>query len=118
LHFKHRAHEAHALAGQGSNKTLVLPCVSDRASRRVDTGTQRRFRHDPPVPDCSNQIVSADNAIAILDQVLEEIEDLRSHCDEIGPAAQFAPVGIKRKIFEAIKQIAVSPAKNTAHQAL
>ena len=43
----------------------------------VDAGRQRRFRHDPAVPDGIQYVVLADHAIAVLDEVEQEIEDLR-----------------------------------------
>jgi hypothetical protein len=111
MRFAHVAHKAYALARQGTDETLVLPSVTDCASGSIDTGTQCGFRNDPTVPDCSDQIVSADNPIAVLDQVLKEIEDLRSHGNQIGPATQFAAVGVKPEVSEAIAQMAVPRTK-------
>src|SRR5262249_44414810 len=59
------------------------------------------------VPDCGNQIVLADNPMAVFDQIFEEIEALSGQRNQLGPATQLAAVRIKRKISKAIEQIAV-----------
>ena len=73
----HDTDETHSLAGQRTDEALVLPGVVNRASQDVYAGSQCRFRYDPPGPDCSNQVVLADNPISVFDQVFKEIEDLR-----------------------------------------
>src|SRR5258708_37948812 len=91
----HSTDEAEALARDGADQLLVLAAVADRLARGVDAAGQRRIRDDPAAPDRSDEIVLADDAIAILHQVDQQVEDLRLDGDGRRAAAQLAPVGIK-----------------------
>ena len=53
---------------------------------------------DAALPDRGDQIVLADDAIAVLHQVNQQVEHLRLDRDRLGAAAQLAPVGIKHMI--------------------
>ena len=57
------------------------------------------------MPNRSDQIVLADHALPVADQVFQKIEDLRLDRNQIGPAAQLAPVGIESTILEQIEQL-------------
>ena len=103
----HDADEAHALPWQSLDQALLLAAVPDRSCGCVDATGQRRFRNDAPVPDCGDQIILADHPLAISDQVLQEIEDLRLEPHAADPTAQLAPVRIETKIFEQIAQCGV-----------
>src|ERR1700686_2277061 len=107
----HDPDETHTLAWQRTDEALVLSGVVNRASHDVHAGSQCRFRDDPPGPDCSNQVVLADNPIPVFYQVFKEIEDLRGDGNELRPAPQLAAVLVEHKVFEAVEQIA-SSAKN------
>src|SRR5262249_6454120 len=107
LYLTHDAHKAHTFAGHGADEALVLSRVINRASHGAHAGTQRRLRDDPPAPDCSNQVVFADNPIAVFDQVFEDIEHLRSDGNPMRPTTQLAAVRVERKASESIEQIAV-----------
>src|SRR5262249_42030005 len=86
LFLVHYTNETYALAGQSTDEALVLSCVVNRASHDIDAGAQCRFRDDPPVPDCGNQVVLADYPVPVFDQVFEEIENLRCDCNKLTPA--------------------------------
>ena len=45
-----------------------------------------------------NEIVLADDAVAVLHQVDQEVEDLRLHGNSFGAAAQLPAVGVKPMI--------------------
>jgi hypothetical protein len=68
---------------------------------------------NPAVPDRSDEIVLADDAVAVLHQVDQQVEHLRLDINRLGPAAQFAPVGIKcligKKKFHLAPQAAGQP---------
>src|SRR5262249_44769869 len=102
----HHAHEAQALAGQGPDQALSLAAVPDGAPSPVDAAAQRRFRDDAPVPDLSDQVVAADDALAVLDHISPQIEDLRLDGNPGIAAAQRAPFRVEGEIFEQIEQIA------------
>src|SRR5258708_4128682 len=103
----HDPDETHTLAWQRTDEALVLSGVVNRASQDVYAGGQCRFRDDPPGPDCSNQVVLADNTIPVFDQVFKEIEDLRGDGTELRPAPQLAAFRVEHKVFEAVEQIAI-----------
>src|SRR5215468_9991068 len=65
---------------------LMRRCSSTVADCRpgsVNAGGQRRIRYDPPIPDGGDEVVLARDALAVLDQILQEIEDLRSKRNQI-----------------------------------
>ena len=92
----HLADEAQPLARDGADQLLFVAAVADRLSRGVDAAGQGRIRHDPAAPDRSDEIVLADDAVAILQQVDQQVEDLRLDGNGLRTAAQLAPIGIKR----------------------
>src|ERR1700722_8258713 len=87
----HYANEAQALARECADQLLVLAAVADRLSRGVDAAGQRRIRRDPAAPDRSDEIVLADDAVAVLHQVNQQVEHLRLYGNKLGIAAQLAP---------------------------
>ena len=97
-------------------RRCCLAAVADRAPGRIDASGQRRLRDDPAVPDTGDEIVLADDSLAVLDQVVQEIEDLRSKRNQISPTTQLAPIRIERIVFEQIAQFA-APSGCTCQQA-
>ena len=55
----------------------VLAGVADRLARGVDAAGQRGVRHDAAAPDRGDQIILADDPVAIVDQIDQQVEDLR-----------------------------------------
>jgi hypothetical protein len=78
----------------------LFAAVADGSARRVDAAGQRRFRDDPPAPDRLQEIVLADDAVAILHQIDQEVEDLRLDRDQPGAVAQLAPAYIECVVAE------------------
>jgi hypothetical protein len=74
-----RAHEADTLADDCADQPLLFAVVADDAAHGVDPGGDRRFRHDPPAPDRGQQIVFADDPVAVADQKYQKVEYLRLH---------------------------------------
>ncbi len=95
-----RADEAKALARDGADQFLVFTAVADCAARGVDAAGQRRFRHDPSAPDRADQVVLADDAIAVLHQEYQEIEHLGLDGYRLRTAKKLAAVGIERMIVK------------------
>ena len=52
-----------------------------------------------------DQLVAADDAVAVPDHMFEKIEDLRFDVDATATGSQFAPVGVKDEMVKKIKQI-------------
>ena len=76
-------------------------------ARRVDAAGQGRFRHDPAVPDRRDQVVFADDAVAVLHQVNQQVEYLRLDSNGLRTPAQLTPVGIKCMISQEKLHVAV-----------
>ena len=58
------------------------------------------FGDDPSVPDRVEQIVLADDVLAVLDQMDEQVEDLRPDRDGPRSPGEFPPVKVEQIIFE------------------
>ena len=69
--------EAEALALERLDQPLRLAVVVDGLPNGIDAGRQCQFRDDTPVPDCSQKIVLADHAVAVGDQVNQQVKGLR-----------------------------------------
>jgi hypothetical protein len=93
----------------GAKEALLLAAVADRIARRIDPRAQCRFRDDPPLPHRSQQIVLADDALAVADRVFEEVKNLRLEGDQRAAAAQLAPRGIQGEIFKGVEQCTAPP---------
>ena len=64
-----------------------------------------QFRYNAPAPDCLNKIVLAHNAVAVGDEVLQQVKHLRLHLDECIPPAELAAIRVEHKIFKEIKHL-------------
>jgi hypothetical protein len=71
------ADETYALAGKRADDVLVLAVVAHRLACRIDAAGQRRFGHDPSVPHSLDEIVLADDAVAVAQEVDQQVEHLR-----------------------------------------
>ncbi|MCY1235083.1 hypothetical protein D9M72_476870 [compost metagenome] len=63
------ANEAVTLAGDRANEALLLSAIADRLANRVDMAGDGRFRDDPAAPHCLEQVILADDSIAVADQM-------------------------------------------------
>ena len=61
-----------------------------------------------PVPDGVDEVVLADDALLVVDQVFDQIEYLRRDGDDLRSAMKLAPVGIECVVLEEIAQAAIS----------
>src|SRR5262249_11657175 len=94
----HGADEAQPLARDGADQLLVPAAVADRLARGVDAAGQRRIRHVAAAPDRGDEILLADDALAVRHEVDEQVEYLRLDGNRRRATAQLAPVDIKRMI--------------------
>jgi hypothetical protein len=60
----------------------------------------RRVGHDSAAPDRGDQVVPADDALAVAHQKDQQIEHLRLDRDPLSPPPQFAAVDIQRMFGE------------------
>src|SRR5262245_24677935 len=98
--FANLADEAKPLAGDGADQSLLIAAVADRTPHSGDPAAQRGIRNDAAIPHVRDQILLADHALAVLDEIVEEIKNLRLDGDGIVSTPQFPPVNIERAICE------------------
>ena len=107
--FAHATYEANPLSLRCADKSLLLAAVPDRRSRSVDAGVERGFGNNAAAPDGCDQIIPADHMVAVPDQIVQEIENLRFHRHCRGASPKFSPLRVERKIFKQIQHLG-SPA--------
>ncbi len=94
------ADEAKPFSGHRLDQMLFLAAVADRFAHRVDMAGQGRFRDDPPAPHRVQQAVLADDMLAVLHQVKQQVEDLRTDRDGLRPSRQLPPLRVEHAVFE------------------
>ncbi len=94
----HFADEAQAFAGNGADQLLFAATVADRLAGGIDAARQRGVRNDTATPDRRDEIASADDPLAVLQQVNQNVEDLRLDCNPLRAAPQLALFRIKYMI--------------------
>jgi hypothetical protein len=77
---------------------LNIAAVADSLARGVYPACHGRVRNDPALPDRGNEIVLADHAVTIGEQINEEIENLRLHSNQAGAVAQLTSLSIKHMV--------------------
>src|SRR5229473_4547520 len=90
LRFPHLSDETKTLARQCLDEALFLAGIADRTAGDIQTGRQRRIGHDTSIPDDVDEIVFADDALPVADQVIEQVEYLWRDRDYVRPAMQLA----------------------------
>ena len=63
------------------------------------------FRDDASLPDRGNQVVLADHAVTIADEVLQEVKNERLNGDQHAPVPQLAPIRVERIVLKAVDQL-------------
>src|SRR6516164_7590971 len=96
----HVTDKAKALARNGAQETLILACVLYSLAHRIDATGQRRLRDDTAIPHFVEQLILADDAIAILDEIQQQVENLRLERNAFAGAAKLSPSDIKHMIFK------------------
>ena len=96
--YMHVADEAQALARDGADQSLFPTAVAHRLAGSVDTAGQGRIGNDPAAPDRRNEIVLADDTVAVLHQINQQVEHLRLDGNRFVAAAQLATAVVKRMI--------------------
>ena len=88
------------LRADGADQPLRLAAVVDGAPCRIDPAGQRRFGDDAAVPDRIEQVVAGHHAVAVRDQIEQQVEHLRFDGDKRIRPAQFATGGIEHEILK------------------
>ncbi len=108
MSFLHRTDEAIAPPRQRLDQPLFLPGIANRGSSGIQPGRQRDIRHAPPLPNGCDELVLANDALAVANKIVEQVKGLWRQGDDVCVAVQFAAVGIQFVVFEEIAQDAKS----------
>ena len=82
--------------------------VADGLARRVDVTGQGRFRDDPPGPHGIQELVLADDVLAVSHQMEQQVEDLRPDGDQLGAVRELPPVRVDHVVLERVLHVALS----------
>jgi hypothetical protein len=105
--FAHRANEAEAFPLERLDPMLLLAAVANRAAGHVQARRYRGVGDDAPLPDGRDQVIFADDALSVADQIEEKVENLwRNGYDGSAPP-QLAAVSVERTVFEEVAQASV-----------
>jgi hypothetical protein len=98
------ANEAEAPAWKRANENLALTSIAKCASRRIDARVHGGIGDDASLPNCIDQLLLADDAVAVLDEIGKQGENLRFHADWTVFAYEFQEFGIQSEAAESVDQ--------------
>ncbi len=94
----HVADETQSLARDRADQFLASAAIAHRLAGGIDSAGQRRIRNDTAAPNRRDEIVLADDAVAVLHEVNQQVEDLRLDRNRFRATAKLAAVVVKRMI--------------------
>src|SRR5882724_10640180 len=103
--FPYATNETQAFVAQRLDQALILAAVADRGAGRIDAAGQRGFGNRSAAPDRVEDFVLGNDPIAIANQILKQVENLRLDGDKLACAPQFAPLRIEYAVFEAKEHV-------------
>jgi hypothetical protein len=86
---------------------LFLAIVAKREASGIDTGAECGLGDDASLPHRGQKIVLADDVLSILDQIKQQVEDLRLDRNHPRSTKQLAAIRIERVVLKKIVQLAV-----------
>ena len=101
----HVADKPETLARKGAYELLLLTAVANRPAHGVYSAGQRRFGYDASTPDRGNEIVLADDTVAIPDEMDQKVEDLRLERNQLATALELATIRVEGVASEQDRQI-------------
>jgi len=93
------------LARKGAYELLLLTAVANRPAHGVYSAGQRRLGYDPSTPDRGNEIVLADDAVAVLDEMDQKVEDLRLERNQLATSLELPTIRVEDVASEQDRQI-------------
>src|SRR3954452_16611388 len=94
------ADEPHTLARDRPDQALLIAVVADCAACCIDAADERRFGHDPSVRDGIEEVILANDATAVLNQIDQQIEDLRLHRHGSQSTAELPTLRVQDALIE------------------
>src|SRR4030095_15094191 len=95
-------HEAEAAAVQSADDLLIVPGVVYCLSRRLDPAAEGRFRERAPLPDLLVELVLRHGPVAVLDEIAQEVEDLRLDGPQDALGAQLVSLRVQLGIGKSV----------------
>src|SRR6185295_16365262 len=83
-----------------SDDPLAHSVVADRPSRSLDAARQRGLTDEPVPPHLIEQLLLGDHAVAVAEQVDEDIEDLRLDRHRLAVAAKLEALNVELAAIE------------------
>ena len=87
---------------QRLDEPLRLSRVSDRLACLHDAGVQRRLANELLRPQVLEEFLPGDNAVAMGDEISQDVEHLRAELDQRASAAQFTAARVERIVTKEI----------------
>ena len=83
------------------NEVLIVAAVAQRPPRSTDARAERCLRDETTLPNGFDQLILAHDSVAMLDEVNDQIEDLRLDVNNHAGSPQFLPGDIDFETCEA-----------------
>jgi hypothetical protein len=104
--FLYVTYKSKTFPGGRPDQTLLLAAVAYGLAYRIDSTVHCGIRNDAAAPHGRNEIIFADYAVAVLDQVDQKVENLRLKGYRRASRAQFPALAVERKIIEQKQHVA------------
>ena len=101
-------HELVALAVHRPDDPLLTAAVADRLPDGLDPRRERRLPDECSAPDLVEQLDLGDHPLAVLDQVAQDVEDLRFDMDAFAVRSDLDAVRIDIDVAEGVDHLAHS----------
>ena len=88
------ADEPETSAHNGAKTGLLLARIADRPARSGNPAGEGGLRHDAAAPNRLDQFVFADDTVTMLEQVNQDVEDLRLDVNRLAATTQLPTVWI------------------------
>ena len=101
-HFPNVTNEAEAFAGDRSDEALFPTAIAYGFACRVDVTGQGQFGDDAATPHPVQQVILADDVLAVLQQIQQQIEDLRANRNRLGAPCELPPLLVEHVVVEGV----------------
>ncbi|MNP44463.1 hypothetical protein D3C76_1383270 [compost metagenome] len=94
------ANEAVALAGNGADQTLYFTRVTNRPAHGVNVTGNSGLGNDAAIPHLLEQVILANDMVAVTKQMQQEIENLWPYINHIATNSQFPALLVENVVFK------------------
>ena len=97
---EHLSDEAEASPVDRADQALITPVVADRPPGGLDAARKGRLGDEPVAPDLVEQLGLRDDPVAVPDEVVEHVHDLRLDRDPLPATLELHRVAVERHVSE------------------